>query len=106
MIFTLFSESKHYYHLIVSIDIFDLLNIIKHSLGVMPILILLRGNTMQNLVRVSKADNLPFKKQTFYKWFHLGKYPEIFVKFGGSLFVDVDRLSEAIDRSRPQRQAE
>jgi hypothetical protein len=55
---------------------------------------------MQNLVRVSKADNLPFKKSTFYKWFHLGKYPEIFVKFGG-LFVDLDRLAQAIDKSRP-----
>jgi hypothetical protein len=61
---------------------------------------------MQNLVRVSKAEGLPFKPQTFYKWYHLKKYPEIFVKFGGALFVDLDRLSEAIDKSRPQRKAE
>lgn len=58
---------------------------------------------MQNLVRVSKAEGLPFKPQTFYKWFHLGKYPEIFVKFGGSLFIDVDRLTQAIDKSRPHK---
>ena len=106
MIFTLFSKSKHYSQLIAFIDFVYLTSIIRHSLGAMPFLILLRGNTMQNLVRVSKADNLPFKKQTFYKWFHLGKYPEIFVKFGGSLFVDLDRLSEAIDKSRPRRKAE
>ncbi len=59
---------------------------------------------MQNLIRVSKADNLPFKKQTFYKWYHLGLHPEIFVKFGGALFVDLDRLAQAIDKSRPQAQ--
>jgi hypothetical protein len=57
---------------------------------------------MQNLVRVSKADGLPFKPQTFYKWFHLKKHPEIFVKFAGSLFVDVDRLTQAIEKSRPK----
>jgi len=60
---------------------------------------------MQNLVRVSRIDSLlvklPFKGQTFYKWFHLKKYPEIFIKFGGALFVDLDRLAQAIDKSRP-----
>lgn len=61
---------------------------------------------MTNLVRVSKADNLPFKPQTFYKWFHLKKYPEIFVKFGGALFVDTDRLAQAIDKSRPKTEVE
>lgn len=66
----------------------------------------LRGDVMQNLVRVSKAKDLPFRPQTFYKWFHLGKFPEIFVKFGGALFVDLDRLSEAINKSRPRRKAE
>jgi hypothetical protein len=55
---------------------------------------------MQNLVRVSKAEGLPFKQQTFYKWFHLGKYPEIFVKFGGGLFVDLDRLDEVLEAGR------
>lgn len=57
---------------------------------------------MQNLVRVSKAKDLPFKPQTFYKWFHLKKHPEIFVKFGGTLFIDLDRLAQAIDKSRFQ----
>jgi hypothetical protein len=56
---------------------------------------------MQNLVRVAKADDLPFKKQTFYKWFHQKKHLEIFVKFGGALFVDLDRLAQAMDKSRP-----
>lgn len=59
---------------------------------------------MVNLVRVSKAKDLPFKAATFYKWHHMQKFPEIFVKFGGSLFVDLDRLSEAIDKSRGRRE--
>lgn len=55
---------------------------------------------MQNLVRVSKAEGLPFKRQTFYKWFHLKKYPEIFVKLSGALFIDIDRLEKLINTSR------
>lgn len=58
-----------------------------------------------NLVRVRRAKGLPFAPTTFNKWFHLKKHPEIFVKFGGALFVDLDRLSEAIDKSRPPREA-
>jgi hypothetical protein len=58
---------------------------------------------MKNLVRVSKVDNLLFKRQTFYKWWHLKKHPEIFVKFGGGLFVDLDRLEQLINSSRGNR---
>ena len=55
---------------------------------------------MQNLVRVSKAEDLPFKPATLYKWFHLKRHLEIFLKFGGTLFVDVDRLEQLIEASR------
>jgi len=55
---------------------------------------------MQNLIRVSKADNLPFKPSTLYKWRHLGKYPEIFIKCGGALFVDRDRLEKILEAGR------
>lgn len=62
---------------------------------------------MQNLVRISKMESLPFKlpfkPATFYKWFHLGKYPEIFVKLAGGLFVDLDRTEKLIDASRARR---
>lgn len=55
---------------------------------------------MQNLVRVSKAKEagLPFATQTYFKWRHLGRFPEMFIKFGGALFIDLDvhkRLMEA-----------
>ena len=56
------------------------------------------------LVRVSKIKNsptkLPFEPATFYKWFHLKKHLEIFVKLSGALFVDIDRLEQLIEASR------
>lgn len=36
-----------------------------------------------NLIRLAKADSLPLCKSTFYKWKHLGKFPQLFVKLGG-----------------------
>jgi len=58
---------------------------------------------MQNLIRVSKADGLPFKPSTLYKMHHVGRNLEIFVKLGGSLFVDLDRLEQLIEASRARR---
>jgi hypothetical protein len=59
---------------------------------------------MQNLVRVSKAKDLPFKPQTFYKWWHLRKHVEIFVKFGGALFVDLTALERVMEKARLKAQ--
>ena len=45
---------------------------------------------MENrLVRLSKADFLLLKISTLYKWRHLNNYPELFVKLGGAVFVDL-----------------
>jgi hypothetical protein len=56
---------------------------------------------MENrLVRLSKADFLPLKISTLYKWKHLGKYPELFVKLGGAVFVDLDYLEKIIEMGR------
>jgi hypothetical protein len=53
-----------------------------------------------NLVRVSQAEGLPLKKSTFYKWKHLNKHPELFVKLGGAVFVDLTVLGELIEQGR------
>jgi len=53
-----------------------------------------------NLIRLSKADNLPVKKSTLYKWRHLKKFSGLFVKFSGMLFVDLDVLDELIEAGR------
>jgi hypothetical protein len=53
-----------------------------------------------DLVRLAKADSLPLCKSTLYKWKHLGKYPQLFVKLGGALFVDLNALEEVIESGR------
>jgi hypothetical protein len=61
----------------------------------------IRGNVMKNnLIRLSKADSLPLCKSTLYKWKHLGKFPQLFVKLGGALFVDLNALDEIIEAGR------
>jgi hypothetical protein len=53
---------------------------------------------MENLVRVCKAKEkeLPFAPATFYKWHSIGRFPTIFRKFGGFLFVDLKALETLI----------
>jgi hypothetical protein len=53
-----------------------------------------------NLVRVSKVDSLPVAKSTLYKWKHMGKFPRLFVKLSGMLFVDMDELGELMEAGR------
>jgi len=55
---------------------------------------------MNNLIRLAKADLLPLCKSTLYKWKHLGKFPQLFVKLGGALFVDLNVLDEIIEAGR------
>ena len=58
---------------------------------------------MADLIRVSrtKADSgISFAAATLYKWMHLGKHPELFVKIGGALFLDRSKLAELIENSR------
>ncbi len=57
----------------------------------------------RNLLRISKiskVDNLPVEQSTLYKWKHLKKYPSLFVKLGGALFVDMDVLDQIIEAAR------
>jgi hypothetical protein len=53
-----------------------------------------------NLVRISKAESMPLCKSTLYKWKHLKKHPQMFVKIGGALFVDLDVLDRIIEAGR------
>jgi hypothetical protein len=66
-----------------------------------PLLRGTRGTPMKNnLVRLCKADSLPLCKSTLYKWRHLKKFPQLFIKLGGALFVDLNALEEIIEASR------
>jgi hypothetical protein len=56
-----------------------------------------------DLIRVCKItpeDGLPYGKSCFYKWAHLGKHREIFVRFGGGLFIDRIALERAMEAGR------
>lgn len=59
--------------------------------------------TMKNLVRLSKVNdhpNIPLRAATFYKWRHLRKCPELFIEFGGAVFIDMDRLDKVLEAGR------
>lgn len=61
----------------------------------------------QRLVRISKTkgrEDIPLKTPTLYKWWHTRKHPELFVKLGSALFVDLDRLDTLIEAGRGRAQ--
>jgi hypothetical protein len=58
---------------------------------------------MEHLIRLSKVDEtpgFPLKASTLYKWRHVKKYPKLFVKLGGAVFVDMRRLAEIVEAGR------
>ena len=57
----------------------------------------------RNLLRVSDVNTtagFPVRASTIYKWRHVGKHLELFVKIGSALFVDLDRLDVLIEAGR------
>jgi hypothetical protein len=60
-----------------------------------------KGKIMANLLRVSKANEtpgFPLRSSTLYKWLHCRKHPELFVRLGGAVYVNLDRLDSIIAR--------
>jgi hypothetical protein len=58
-----------------------------------------KGKIMANLLRVSKANEtpgFPLRCSTLYKWIHVRKHPELFVRLGGAVFVNLDKLDAII----------
>jgi hypothetical protein len=54
-----------------------------------------------NLLRLSKADqttDFPLRTSTLYKWHHEKKCPELFVRLGGAVYVNLDKLDEVIGK--------
>lgn len=56
----------------------------------------------KNLVPVATWEQRQphFKRPTLYKWMHLQKFPGLFVKIGGRLFVDEDVFNRIIEQGR------
>jgi hypothetical protein len=57
-----------------------------------------------NLLRVSQIEpndpRVPFAKSSCYKFHHLNRYPGLFVKLGGALYVDLHFLETVIEKGR------
>ena len=54
---------------------------------------------MANLLRLAKVNEtpgFPLRASTLYKWIHLRKHPELFVRLGGGVFVNLDKLDALI----------
>jgi hypothetical protein len=54
---------------------------------------------MTNLLRISKVNQtpgFPLRASTCYKWLHTKKHPELFVRLGGAVFINVSKLDELI----------
>jgi hypothetical protein len=57
----------------------------------------------RNLLRVSRIPSdgsYYFARASFYKLHHLKKFPELFIKLGGGLFIDLDELDKIIEQGR------
>ena len=60
---------------------------------------------MTNLLRVSRVNDrpdFPLRASTLYKWIHTKKHQELFVRLGGGVYVNLDKL----DGGNPQRRHE
>lgn len=58
---------------------------------------------MTHLVRlcnVNKDPRIPFKASTLYKWRHLNRFPGLFLKVAGAVFIDLDRLGAIAEAGR------
>ena len=55
-------------------------------------------NILGNIVPISEAPNkIPFAEKTLRNWRFQGKYSQIFIKFGGKVFVNLDECKKILD---------
>jgi hypothetical protein len=53
--------------------------------------------------RLDKEPAAPIRASTAYKWWHLGRYPHLFRKVGGKLFIRTAGLFELDQKPRQRR---
>jgi len=51
-------------------------------------------------------NNIPITQKTLRKWHHIKRFPEIFVKVGGKLFVDLDAWGTVVMAAIEKRDIE
>lgn len=54
---------------------------------------------MANLLRVCRVNerpDFPLRASTLYKWIHTRKHPELFVRLGGAVYINLDKLDAMV----------
>jgi len=55
----------------------------------------------ENIIPISDVPNkIPIAEKTLRNWRYNGKYPQIFVKLGGKVFVDLKELAAIITKQQ------
>ena len=62
---------------------------------------------MSNLVEIRKSNpsEIPFTRNTCYKFHSQKKYPRLILRVGGKLFFDLDEWERMVEESRQKQVA-
>ena len=61
----------------------------------------MKTDVLERLLPISEAaDKIHIAEKTLRNWRTKGVYPQIFIKLGGKLFIDLEELSRIIIRQR------
>jgi len=53
--------------------------------------------TISNLIPIKDAPNhIPFAEKTLRNWRSDGVYPQLFIKLGGKVFIDLDEYEKLV----------
>ena len=62
---------------------------------------MVENRIFENMVHIAKApDYIPIAEKTLRNWRSQGKYPQIFVKLGGKVFVDIQEFEKILVRQK------
>ena len=54
-------------------------------------------------VRTTPEEKLPWTRASIYKFHTQGRYPEVIVKLGGKLFLDMTAFRNLLDKEREKQ---
>ena len=55
----------------------------------------------ENIIPITEVPNkIPIAEKTLRNWRYKGIYPQIFIKLGGKVFVDLDELERLVKRQK------
>jgi hypothetical protein len=58
-------------------------------------------DAFEQLVPIKEAPNhIPYAEKTLRNWRNQGNYPQLFVKFGGKVFVDLKEAEKMLEEQK------